>query len=69
MYKFAKEMCFDERALGNKSTRDKNFIDLLKTSFIMASGISTIFFPENLNELCDSIKLLLQEKKLVISLK
>ena len=62
-------MCFDERALGNKSTRDKYFIDLLKTSFIMASGISTIIFPENLNELCDGIKLLLQEKKLVISLK
>ena len=29
----------------------------------MASGISTIFLPENPNELCDRLKLLLQQKK------
>ena len=28
----------------------------------MASGISTIFLPENPNELCDRLKFLLQEK-------
>ena len=31
----------------------------------MASGISTKFLPENPNELCDRLKLLLQEKQAV----
>ena len=29
----------------------------------MASGISKLFLPENANELCDRLKLLLQEKQ------
>ena len=29
----------------------------------MASGISTMFLPENPNELCDRFKILLQEKQ------
>ena len=48
-------MYFDEKALGNKSTSDKSFIKLLKSSIIMASGISTLFLTEKLNELCDRI--------------
>ena len=40
-------MFFDEKTSGNKSTRDKSFIRLLKSPAIMASGISTIFLPEN----------------------
>ena len=63
MFEFAKEMFFDEKALCNKRTRDKSLKRLLHFSAIMASGISTIFLPENPNELCDRIKLLLQEKQ------
>ena len=47
MFEFAKEMSFDEKALGNKSTRDKSLERLLKSPAIMASGISTIFLPGN----------------------
>ena len=65
MYVFAKEMHFDERALGNKSTRDRTLIKLLNSPGLMvsASGIpKTIFLSSDPNELCDRIKLLLQEK-------
>ena len=62
MYDFAKEMNFDQNAPGNKSTRDRKLIKLLKSSAIMASGVTTIFLSENADELCDRLKLLLQEK-------
>ena len=63
MYDFAKEMHFDLKAPGNKSTRDRKLIKLLESPAIMASGITTIFLSENPNELCDRLKLLLQEKQ------
>ena len=66
MYDFAKEMNFDTRALGIKSTRDRTLIKLLNSSGLMvsASGIpKTIFLSSDPNELCDRLKLLLQEKK------
>ena len=63
MYDFAKEMHFDVKAQGNKSTRDRKLIKLLESPPIMASGITTIFLSENPNELCDRLKLLLQEKQ------
>ena len=63
MYDFAKEMHFDTKALGKKSTRDKTLIKLLKSPAIMASGVTTIFLSENPDELCDRLKLLLQEKQ------
>ena len=64
MFDFAKEMLFDESRVGNKSTRDKTLIKLLNSPAIMASGVSkTIFLSENPNELCDRLKLLLQEKQ------
>ena len=66
MYDFAKEMNFDMRALGNKSTRDRTLIKLLKSPGLMvsASGVSkTIFLSSDPNELCDRLKLLLQEKQ------
>ena len=47
MFDFAKEMHFDLKALGKKSTRDKTLIKLLKSPGLMvsASGVSkTIFF-------------------------
>ena len=63
MYDFAKEMHFDERRVGIKSTRDRTLIKLLNSPAIMASGVSkTIFLSSDPNELCDRLKLLLQEK-------
>ena len=63
MYDFAKEMHFDERRVGNKSTRDRTLVNLLNSPSIVASGVSkTIFLTSNPNELCDRLKLFLQEK-------
>ena len=65
MYDFAKEMHFDLNAPGNKSTRDRKLIKLLNSPGLMvsASGLSkTIFLSSDPNELCDRLKLLLQEK-------
>ena len=63
MYDFAKEMKFDTKASSNKSTRDRTLIKLLKSPAIMASGfLKTIFLSSDPNELCDRLKLLLQEK-------
>ena len=65
MYDFAKEMHFDMKAQGNKSTRDRTLIKLLKSLGLMvsASGVSkTIFLSSDPNELCDRLKLLLEEK-------
>ena len=64
MYDFAKEMHFDIRGVGNKSTRDRSLIRSLKSPGlkVSASGISTIFLSSDPNELYDKLKLLLQEK-------
>ena len=65
MYDFAKEMHFDPKASGNKSTRDGKIIKLLNSPGLMvsSSGVSkTIFLSSDPNELCDRLKLLLQEK-------
>ena len=63
MYDFAKEVHFDERGQGRKSTRDRTLIKLLKSPAIMACGISkTIFLSSDPDEICDRLKLLLQEK-------
>ena len=61
MYEFAKEMHFDQKAVGKKSVRDRTLIKLPKSRAFMASGVTTIFLSENA-ELCDRLKLLLQEK-------
>ena len=63
MYEFAKEIHFNLKALGNKSTRGKTLIKLLKSPTIMASGISTIFLPSDSDEFSNRLKLLLQEKQ------
>ena len=66
MYEFAKEMHFDPKASGNKSTRDRKLIKLLNSPGLMvsASGVSkTIFLSSDPDELCDGLKLLLQEKQ------
>ena len=65
MFDFAKEMHFDLKAVGKKSTRDKTLIKLLKSPGLMvsASGVSkTIFLSSDPDELCNRLKLLLQEK-------
>ena len=65
MYNFAKEMHFDPKASGNKSTRDRKLIKLLNSPclIVSASGVSKIIFlSSDPNELCDRLKLLLQEK-------
>ena len=48
---------------AKKSPSYKSVIRLLISPAIMASGISKIFSPENSNELCDRLELLLQEKQ------
>ena len=52
-----KEMIFNIKQKGRKSD-----IKLWKTPAIIASGISKIFLSSNLDELCDRLKLLLQQK-------
>ena len=64
-YDFAKEMHFDPRAVGSKSIRDGKLVKLLSSPGLMisASGVSkTIFLSSDPNELCDRLKILLQEK-------
>ena len=65
MYGFAREMHFDLKAVGKKSTGDRTLIKLLNSPGLMvsASGVSkTIFLSSDPNELYDRLKLLLQEK-------
>ena len=65
MFDFAKEMNFDLKAAGKKSTRDRTLIKLLKSPGLMvsASGVSKIIFlSSDSNELYDRLKLILQEK-------
>ena len=71
LYEFAKEMYFDERRVGNKSTRDRTLIELLNSPGLMVSvsGVSKrTFLSSDPNELCNRLKLLLQEKTLEIIL-
>ena len=59
----AEEMKFDIKNVGQKSPRDSSIVESPKSPAIMASGTSTIFLSSDPNELCDRIKLLLQEKR------
>ena len=66
MYNFAKEMKFDLKAGGRKSTRERTLIKLLESPglIVSASGVSKIIFlSSDPDELCDRLKLLLQEKQ------
>ena len=63
IYEFAKEMNYDTKSIGRPSTRHTSIIKILESPAIMASGVSkTIFLSSDPNELCDRLKLLLQEK-------
>ena len=63
IYEFGKEMNFKIKQEGQKSDRDRSLIKLLKSPAIMALPISTIFLPSDPDELCNRLKLLLQEKQ------
>ena len=64
MYDSAKEMQFDVRGKGIKYSRHSTLIKLLKSPAIMAGGITdTKFLSSDPGELCDRLKLLLQEKQ------
>ena len=60
-YEFGKEYKFNNKQKGRKNKRDISMIQLLKSPAIMASGVTTMFLSENPDELCDILKLLLQE--------
>ena len=60
---FAREMNYDTKSVGRPSVRHSSLIKILDSPGILASGISkTIFLSSDPNELCDRLKLLLQEK-------
>ena len=63
IYGFAKEMNYDTKGTGRPSIRHSCIIKILESPAIMASGISrTIILYSDHNELCDKLKLLLQEE-------
>ena len=56
-------MKYDIDSIGRPSVRHNSIIRLLEQPAIMASGFSkTIILSSDPNELCDRLKLLLQEK-------
>ena len=63
IYEFGKEMKFKLKNKGRPSTRHSSMIRLLNQPPIKASGFTkTIILSSDPNELCDRLKLLLQEK-------
>ena len=63
IYQFAKEMKYDTKSTGRPSVRHNSMVKLLDQPAIMASGFSkTLILSSDPNELCDRLKLLLQEK-------
>ena len=64
IYEFGKEMNFNIKQKGRKSNRLKSMIKLLKSPTIMASGSpNIIILSSDPDELCNRLKLLLQEKQ------
>ena len=66
MFDFAKEMYFDVRDLGNKSTRDKSISKMLNAPAIMAGSLketNTRRLSCDPKKVCDRLKLFLQEKQ------
>ena len=56
-------MNFNIKHEGGQSKSDMSLKKLLKSTALMASGFSILILPENPNELCDELKILLQEKQ------
>ena len=64
IYEFAKEMNYDINSTGRPSVKHNSMIRLLEQPAIMASGFSKTIIPSSdPNELCDRLRLLLQEKQ------
>ena len=64
IYEFAKDMNYHTKSTGRPSTRHTSLIKILESPAIMASGVSkTIILSSDPNELCDRLRLLLQEKQ------
>ena len=65
IFNFMDEMHFDINAKGSKSNRDRNLINnYYKKRALPASGLQeVIFLSENPNELCDRLRLIIQEKQ------
>ena len=64
IYDCAKEMNYDTKSTGRPSIRHNSIIKILDSPAIIASGISkTIFSSSDADELCERLKLLLQERK------
>ena len=55
-------MNYDIKSTSRPSVRHNSIIKKLESPDIMASGVTKIFLSENPDELCDGLKLLLQEK-------
>ena len=63
IYEFAKEMNYDTKSTGRPSIRHNSIIKILGSPAVLASGFSkTIFLSSDPDELCERLKLLLQEK-------
>ena len=56
-------MDFNNRQQGRKSDRGKSMIRLLKSPAIMASGVTTKLLSYDPDEICNRLKMLLQEKQ------
>ena len=54
---------FDKNPIERICNGEKTIAKLLKSLAVMASGISTIFIPENSFELFDRLNLLIQDKQ------
>ena len=61
IYGFGKEMIFNIKQKRRKTIKSKTLIRKLKSPAKMASGVSTMFFSSDFNELCDRLKLFLQD--------
>ena len=63
IYEFVQEMNYDTKSTGRPSTRHTSIIKILESPAILASGISkTKILSSDPNDLCDRLRLLLQEK-------
>ena len=63
IYEFAKEMNYDIKSIGRPGVRHNSIVKILNPPAIMASGISNIIIlSSNPDELCNRLRILLQEK-------
>ena len=64
IYEFTKEMNYDTKSTGRPGVRHNSMIRLLEQPAITASGFSkTIILSSDPDELCNRLRLLLQEKQ------